>query len=65
MITYELLEISKTIMYTKCSSRATHTKKKKKTKTKSQNPLNVCHEITCGVDLGFKVDPPKSFGTKA
>ena len=44
MITYELLEISKPSCITKCSSRATK-------KTKSQNPLIVCHEITCGVGL--------------
>ena len=44
MITYELLEISK-------PSRIQNAVQKQPKKKKSQNPLNVCHEITCGVDL--------------
>ena len=47
MITYELLEISKP----SCIQNAAQEQPKKKKKPKSQNPLNVCHEITCGVDL--------------
>ena len=50
MITYELLEISKPSCIQNAAQEQ-QKKKKKKNKTKSQNPLNVCHEITCGVDL--------------